>query len=89
MEHFQATIRLLDVVEPDAATARRAIEEKLRIAGFARWQVLNVVQEGSVAVPTRKAARRVPRMQPSYLAGRALLVGAVLWSLWLLWLLMG
>jgi hypothetical protein len=87
MEHFEATIRVFELVEPDTAGARRTIEERLALGGFTKWQVLAVVKEGT-AVPVRRPLPR-ERMQPNYLGGRALMLGVIAWSLWLLWLLAG
>jgi hypothetical protein len=89
MERYEATVRLFDLVEPDAAAARRTVEDRLRIAGFTSWQVIALAKEGAIVAPAKRAARRTVRPQPSYLGGRALVLGVVLWSLWLLWLLAG
>jgi hypothetical protein len=90
MEHFEATVRLFDIVEPDPVTARRVLEERLRVAGFTRWQVLNLVKEGALVTPPAGRPRRIPRPpQPAFLGARVLMIGVVIWSLWLLWLLAG
>jgi len=90
MEHFEATIRVFDVVEPDLATARRTVEERMHSAGFTRWQVVRVVRDGAPVAPVRRPpARRVRERTQNYLGGRALVLAAIAWSLWLLWLLAG
>jgi hypothetical protein len=88
MERFEATVRLVDLVEPDAATARRTIEDRLRLGGFTRWHIVAVVKEGTA--PASRAVRRaLTPPQPSYLGGRVLMLAIVAWSLWLLWLIAG
>jgi hypothetical protein len=42
MGRFEATVRILDVTEPDAPTAVRTVEERLHKAGFNRWQVVSL-----------------------------------------------
>ena len=88
MAHFEATVRLFDVIESNAPAARRALEERLRAAGFTRWQILGVVTQGTlprVVEPRRRTARR-----PDISYAGALLVAAVVaWTVWFLWLLAG
>jgi hypothetical protein len=87
MEHFQATVRLLDLVEPDAGTVKRTVEERLRFAGFTRWQIVRVLKEG--AAPARVNRPLRAWRPPSYVGGKLLMAGVVAWSLWLLWLIAG
>lgn len=86
MAHFEATVRLLDVTESDPPAARRAIEERLRAAGFTRWQIIRVGPQGAV---TRRVnpPRRSVRSEISYASGSLLVAAVVAWTLWFLWLL--
>jgi hypothetical protein len=79
---FQATVRILDVTEPDAPTAVRTVEERLHKAGFNRWQVVSLHPQD-----VHISDRRPPRREMNHTAG-AILLGAILaWVLWLLWLI--
>ncbi|MFQ5666561.1 MAG: hypothetical protein ACE5I7_09035 [Candidatus Binatia bacterium] len=86
MARLEATVRLFDLVESDAPTARREIERRLRTAGFTRWQVVSVRSQGStthVVTPHR----RVTRSNVSYAGGGLLVAAVAAWTLWFLWLL--
>ena len=88
MAHFEATVRIFDVTESDAPAARRAIEERLRGAGFTRWQIARIGVQG--AVPNKvEVRRRVARTDMSYAGGGMLVAAVVAWTLWFLWLLAG
>jgi len=87
MAQFEVTVRLFDLIEPDAATAQRTVEERLRNAGFTRAQVVNVAAQPpvslGVATPPRPAVRDTQ-------VGRALLVVAcVVAAAWFYYLLGG
>jgi hypothetical protein len=86
MAHFEATVRLLDVIASDPPGARRAIEERLRAAGFSRWQIVRV---GPLGATTRRVEppRRLARPDASYLGGGLLVAAGVAWTLWFLWIL--
>ncbi|MGH3053741.1 MAG: hypothetical protein ACRDL7_02030 [Gaiellaceae bacterium] len=86
MAHFEALVRLMDVAESDPPAARRAIEERLRGAGFSRWQVVRVGPPGSLA-PRVQAPRRPMRTDVSYAGGGLLVAAVVAWTLWFLWIL--
>jgi hypothetical protein len=88
MAHFEATVRLFDVIESNAPAARRALEERLRAAGFTRWQILGVTTQGTVARVAEPRRRTARRRDVSY-AGGVLVAAAVVWTLWFLWLLAG
>jgi hypothetical protein len=89
MPQFQATVRLFDIAEADGPGARRVLEERLRNAGFGRWQVTQLGLQAEVAtVPARVARRRI-RTDASYAGGGLLLVAVAAWALWFLWLLAG
>ena len=97
MAHFEVTVRLSDVEEPDGPAARRAIEDRLRAAGFRRWQIVGVGLQGAIpkSAPQRRTniePRRREILRPPEMgrAGGGLLVAAVVaWTLWFLWLLAG
>jgi hypothetical protein len=95
MAHFEVTVRLSDVNESDGPAARRAIEERLRAAGFSRWQIVGVGLQGATpkSMPQRRTniePRRREGQPDMSRAGGGLLVAAVVaWTLWFLWLLAG
>ena len=86
MAHFQATIRVFDVVGQDPPSARRLVEERLRQAGFSRWRVLHVGLQRAVT-PAVRPRRRPIRTDASYAGGGLLLAAVFAWALWFLWLL--
>ena len=88
MTHFEATVRIFDVNESSASAACRAIEERLRVAGFARWRVVQVAPQRRAAV-RGESRRREGRGDISYVGGGMLAAAAVGWTLWFLWLLAG
>ena len=83
MPQFEATVRLFEVVEADAIAARQILEERLRNAGFTRYQISSVKLESArtPAVPVTEARRRTDQ--------RFLAVIVVAWVLWFVWLLVG
>ncbi len=85
MGQFQATVRILDVMEPDAPTARRTVEQRLRKSGFRRWQLVYLAEQGR-AVPMRRLGR--PRRVPAdpRLTDALRLLAMLAWTLLLLWL---
>ena len=90
MARFEAMVRVLDVDEADEWAARRAVDERLRAGGFARWQVVRLGPRGSTR-PGRRY-RRVPPRPPADLsaAGSGLMLsGLVAWVLWFLWVFSG
>jgi hypothetical protein len=86
MAHFEATVRIFDVSESNASTARRVIEDRLRTAGFSRWKVARIAVQGTM-VPRADLPRRVMRTDASYVGGGMLIAAVVAWTLWFLWLL--
>jgi hypothetical protein len=86
MAHFEARVRLFDVVESNAPAARRAIEERLRAAGFSRWQIVRVGLQGAITQSVTPP-RRIVRTDVSYAGGGLLVAAVVAWTLWFLWLL--
>jgi hypothetical protein len=85
MARFDAVVRLLDVEEHDAWTARQALEERLRQAGFQRWQIVRLGLRESKPEPRRR--RRAVR--PETAGSGLLLSGVVAWVLWFLWVFSG
>jgi hypothetical protein len=85
---FQALVQIVDVMEPDALSARRTVEERLQRAGFSRWWLVSLSRQ---ALPTPGPRQRLARRtELRNTGGGMLLVGAIAaWVLWLLWLLAG
>ena len=89
MAQYEAMVRMLDIVEADPVAARRAVEDRLRAAGFTRWRIVNIAAAGA-ANSSGAALRTGRRRRPPAYAGGGFLVAAVLaWALWFLWLLAG
>jgi hypothetical protein len=86
MAHFEATVRVFDVIESNAPAARRAIEERLRTTGFSRWQIVAVGPQGTIT-RHEKRPRRAVQKDLSYAGGGILIAAVVAWTLWFLWLL--
>jgi hypothetical protein len=88
MGRFEARVQILDVTEPDAPTAVRTVEERLRNAGFNRWRVVSLRPQ-AVRISARPLQRRAVRREVSN-TGRAILLATfVAYALWLLWLIAG
>jgi hypothetical protein len=84
---FQAVVRILDVMEPDALTAKRTVEERLQRAGFSRWWVVSLRRQALPTPAPRQVQGPARRTELRYSGGGMLLVGAIAaWVLWLLWL---
>lgn len=92
MARFDATVRLFDLEEPDASTARRTIEERLQASGFTRWQIVSVGFQG-VWTPPLRSSRRPSSMHTgdadAKLGGRLMAALIVAWALWFVWVLAG
>lgn len=88
MAQFEATVRLFGVTESSAPAARRAVEERLRAAGFTRWQIVGIGLQGAIPRSV-DSNRRAVRTDVSYVGGGVLVAGVVAWTLWFLWLLAG
>ena len=89
MAHFEARVRVFDLIETDAAAARRTLEERLRTAGFNRWQVGNIELQRAIIPPVVAARRRAAAAQASYAGGGVMVAGVVAWALWFLWIIAG
>ena len=83
MGHFQATVRIWDVTEPDASKARRRVEEQLQKSGFTRWQLVYLADQDT-ARPTRRSGH-FPRAEAEVrFAGAMMLLAAIVsWALWM------
>jgi hypothetical protein len=88
MGHFEATVRVFDVIEPDGSAARRTVEQRLRSAGFTRVQVVKVVLQPAITHAVRTARQPFP-ISSTYAGGGLLVVVSVAWALWFLYLLAG
>jgi hypothetical protein len=88
MARFEATVRVFDLVESDAPTARRTVEERLRAAGFDRWQVVNLELQPATP-PMIRPRRRPTNIDASYAGGVLLAVTVLAWAIWFLWVLVG
>jgi hypothetical protein len=88
MGRFQATVRILDLTEPDAPTAVRTVEERLHKAGFDRWRVVSLHPQ-TVRISSRRPRRRTIRREINH-TDRAILLGAILaCAVWFLWFIAG
>ena len=88
MAHFEATVRLFEVIEPNASAARDAIEERLRTAGFGRWQIVSVGLQEAIT-PAVRVSRRSLQASGSYAGGSFLVIASAVWALWFLYVLAG
>lgn len=85
MGQFQATVRILDVSEPDAPAARRTVEERLQKSGFRRWQLVYLGEQSTRAV--QRYSRRSAAAHAGFSGGGMLLAAILSWTLWILWLI--
>jgi hypothetical protein len=90
MATFRATVRIDNLGGEDAAEARRAVEERLREAGFQRCSVLRVDRQS--ALTETEMRRNRSRVAPGEQAwrrqsntGGVLLAAAAIWALWFFW----
>jgi hypothetical protein len=86
MGQFQATVRILDVTEPDAPTAVRTVEERLHKAGFNRCHVVSLHPQ-PIPIPALRSAEASGASRSEHIGGALLLSAIVAWALWLLWLI--
>jgi hypothetical protein len=82
MAKFEVRIRLLDVAGHDGWAARRLVEERLRSAGFTRWQITSLGLQETLDVPPKPTTRRIPRGQFGAAANFLLIAAAVAVGLW-------
>lgn len=82
MAKFEVRVRLLDIAGHDGWAARRLVEERLRSAGFSRWQItgIGVYEPGELSPVPR--VRPIPRPQFGSAANALLIAAAVAVGLW-------
>ena len=88
MPNFEVRVRLLDVTEADAWSARQEVETRLRASGFRRWQIVSLrVQENALprigVVPPRRVMRK--RRGEAGLGTGLLLAAVLAWTLLFWW----
>jgi hypothetical protein len=82
MAKFEVRVRLLDIAGHDGWSARRLVEERLRSAGFVRWQITSLeVQQPADLLP-RPRPRQLPRPEFGSTANLVLIAAAVGIGLW-------
>lgn len=83
MAKFEVKIRLLDITGHDGWSARRLVEERLRSAGFVRWQITSLeVQQPADLLPQRPRPRPIPRPDFGSTANMVLIAAAVAIGVW-------
>lgn len=85
MPKFEVRVRLLEISENDAWTARQAVEERLRAAGFRRWQIASLRLQDAAPAPRPVARGRSRRSRESGIAGGLIIAAALAWSFWFWW----
>jgi hypothetical protein len=86
MQKFRATVRLTEIEGADPAHVQRALDERMKEAGFAKWRVLSIEAEGA-ATRSRHRDIHVPRHRAQSEGWGLFLVAAGAWVVWLFWLL--
>lgn len=86
MPNFEVRVRLLDIDENDAWSARRAAEERLRAAGFKRWQIVGLRLQDALPSVAPVRVRRQRRRGESGLAVGLLFFAILAWTLWFWWM---
>jgi hypothetical protein len=82
MAKFEVRVRLLDIAGHDGWAARRLVEERLRSAGFSRWQITGLdVHEPGELLP-RPRVRPIARPQFGSAANALLIAAAMAVGLW-------
>jgi hypothetical protein len=82
MAKFEVRVRLLDIVGHDGWAARRLVEERLRSAGFARWQITALGVQEPVDVVPKPRGRQIPRPEFGSTANALLIAAACAVGLW-------
>lgn len=86
MPNFEVRVRLLDIDENDAWSARRSAEERLRAAGFKRWQIVGMRLQDALPRVLPRRPRRRRRSGESGLAVGLLFLAVLAWTLWFWWM---
>ena len=88
MPKFQATVRVSNLEGEDPAAAQHLLDERLKSAGFDKWQVLSVETPGGTPRrQERRETRPVVRRKPPSDGWGLFLVAAGAWVVWFLWAL--
>jgi hypothetical protein len=82
MAKFEVRVRLLDVAGHDGWAARRLVEERLRSAGFTRWQITALGVQEPVDVVPKARVRQIPRPEFGSTANALLIAAACAVGLW-------
>jgi hypothetical protein len=82
MAKFEVRVRLLDIAGHDGWAARRLVEERLRSAGFARWQITGLGVQEPVDFNPKTRIRPIPRPQFGATANVLLIAAAFAVGLW-------
>lgn len=82
MAKFEVRVRLLDIAGHDGWAARRLVEERLRSAGFSRWQITGLNVHDAAEMSPRPHMRPIPRPQFGAAANALLIAAAVAVGLW-------
>jgi hypothetical protein len=86
MQKFRATVRLTEVEGADPAQVQRALDERLKEAGFAKWRVLSIEVDGP-GLHGGSREIRVHRHRTQSDGWGLFVVAAGAWLVWLCWLL--
>jgi hypothetical protein len=88
MAKFRATVRVTEIEGPDLANVQRALDERMKEAGFAKWRVLSIETEGAPPTISRRRETRGPARRTRRNEGWGLFfVAAGAWAVWFFWLL--
>jgi hypothetical protein len=82
MAKFEVRVRLLDIAGHDGWAARRLVEERLRSAGFARWQITGLGVQEPIDVAPKPRSRPIPRPEFGSTANALLIAAALAVGLW-------
>ena len=82
MAKFEVRVRLLEVTGHDGWAARRLVEERLRSAGFSRWQITGLGVQEAADVVHQPRLVRIPRAQFGATANALLVAAALAVGLW-------
>jgi len=94
MAQFEAEVRLQDLAEVDALTARRTVEDRLRNAGFQNWKIVRIgpqksARQGRAKALGRPAGKGLSNPRADAGQGIWVVIAALAWAIWFVWLLGG